>query len=334
MSNTNTVSADKLVYRTSRLFGELSELELNAIAHFLKPRKIKKGVAVFEEGAYGDEMFVMISGKISAWMNQTDGTRRWIFELIPGDFFGEMSIIVNESRSATLIAETETELMALRGKDFHRIITEYPMIGVKILKVIGREQNTWLEQTSKYLNDLMRWGETARRRAVTDELTELYNRRFLDECARLRFEHIPSESRNVTLMMMDLDKIHDVNDRYGSKVGDLIIISAAKVLRAVARNGDICARLAGDEFAVLLPDTEYEEARFFAEKICKTIVSRKLVFSNNPGGTEQTDLNISTSIGIASAPVHANTWEDLFYAADKALSRAKELGRNRVEIAG
>ena len=334
MSYTNIGPAEKMVYRTSRLFGGLSELELNAIAHFLKPRKIKKGDAVFEEGAYGDEMFIMISGTMTAWMSQTDGTRRWIFELKPGDFFGEMSIIVNESRSATLIAETDTELMALKGKDFHRIITEYPMIGVKILKIIGREQNTWLEQTAKYLNDLMRWGETARRRAVTDELTELYNRRFLDECARLRFEHIPSESRNVTLMMMDLDRIHDINDHYGSQAGDLMIISAANVLRTVARNGDICARLAGDEFAVLLPDTEYEEARSVAERICKTIISREVIFSNTPDGIKQTRLNISTSIGIASAPVHANTWEDLLYAADKALSRAKELGRNRVEIAG
>ena len=318
--------------KTSPLFEALSELELNAVAAFLEPRKITEGEVIFSEGAAGEEMFILVSGKINAWAGQADGTRRWLFEIKPGDFFGEMSVIANESRSATLTAGADTELLAFHGIDFYRIVFEHPMIGVKILKAIRRVQNGWLEQTSKYLNDLMRWGETARRRAVSDDLTGLYNRRFLEDSANRRFEQGAVRLRGVSLMMLDLDKLHAVNKMYGPTAGDLICISAAEIIRSHTRAEDICARFSGDEYAVLLPDTGPEEARSIAQRICQSMADRKVAVPNGPSPDLQTEVTVTASIGIASAPIHANNWESLYIAADSALRRAKELGRNRAEI--
>jgi diguanylate cyclase (GGDEF)-like protein len=244
-----------------------------------------------------------------------------------------MSIIANESRSATLIAMTDIELLVLHGIDFYRIIFEHPMIGIKMLKTIGKVQNTWLDQTSRHLHDIMRWGETARQRAVSDELTGLYNRRFLEESANERFTQGSMKLRGVSLMMMDLDKIHEINSNFGTKAGDLVIITAAEVLRSATRAGDICARLSGDEFAILLPDTKQEEARLIGEKVCKTMISQKILVPSSPNGVGQTEISVSTSIGIASAPVHADTWQSLSSIADRTLRRAKELGRNQVVVA-
>jgi len=321
------------VLRASRLFAGLSGLELNAVAAFLEPRRVKNGEIIFREGAAGEEMFIFVSGNIDAWVNQADGSQRRMFELKPGDFFGEMSIIANENRSATVIAHADSELFALPGLDFYRIIYEYPVIGVKILNAIRRVQNIWLDQTSKYLGDIMRWGETARRRAISDELTGIYNRRFLEESAADRFKKGSVGLRNVSLIMMDLDKIHEINDTYGVKAGDQVLMTAADVLRSSTRSGDICARLAGDEFAVLLPDTSIDEACIIAEKIRKGMVSRKTTISLRPEGDEQAMVTVSTSIGIACAPLHADSWEKLSKIADLVLSRSKELGRNRVEVA-
>jgi len=315
------------------LFKELSEPELNAIAAFLDPRLIKKGEVIFEEGAVGEEMYILISGSINALVKQADGARRVMFEIVPGDFFGEMSIIANESRSATLIASADSELLAFQGFDFYRFVFEYPMIGVKLLKAIRQVQNTWLEQVSKHLGDLMRWGETARRRAVCDELTGLYNRKFLEDSVNEQFRRGSLKLRNFSFLMMDLDKIHEINDRFGTKAGDMVLISTADVLRSIIRPGDICARFAGDEFAVLLPETKLEEAQSIAEKIRKTMSTRKIAVPDNPGGTEQAKIIVKISIGIATAPSHADNWEKLYLAADHALHNAKELGRNRVEIA-
>jgi len=321
------------VLKASPLFEDLSELELNAVATFLEPRRVKKEEDIFIEGAVGEEMFVLVSGRISAWVNNADGSRHQMFEIKPGDFFGEMSIIANESRSASLTAVVDSELLVFHGIDFYRIIFEHPMIGVKILKAIRTIQNIWLDQVSKHLGDLMRWGETARRRAVCDELTGLYNRRFLEKSANDRFEAGFVGLRNVSLLMMDLDRIHTINERHGIKGGDRVFIATADVLRSATRPGDICARLSGDEFAIFLPDTNVEEALTIAERIRHNLITQKIKVPQNPDGTGQAEIFVSTSIGIATAPVHADTWENLNLAADTALHHSKLMGRNRVEVA-
>jgi diguanylate cyclase (GGDEF)-like protein len=321
------------VLKKSVIFSNLSGLELDAVVSFLEPRSMKKGEVVFSEGAVGEEMFVIVSGRIGAWVAQADGTQRWSFELGTGDFFGEMSIIANETRSATIVIQEDAKLLTLHGVDFYRIVFEYPMIGAKILNTIRKVQNSWFEQISKHLGDIMRWGETARRRAVSDELTGLYNRRFLEESAGDRFSQGTLGLRNVSLMMMDLDKIHQINDNHGIKAGDLVFISTAEVLRSATRAGDICARLSGDEFAVLLPDAGPEEAVLIAEKARENIASRKISVPIKPDSSRKTEISVCTSIGVATAPIHAKNWEGLLLAADSALRQAKTLGRNRVAVA-
>jgi diguanylate cyclase (GGDEF)-like protein len=333
------------ILNNSPLFENLSELELNAVAAFLEPRKIDRGEVIFSEGEAGKEMYILISGEISAWVSRPDGSRHWMFEIKPGDFFGEMSVIANENRSATLKARSDVELMIFYGLDFYRFIYEHPIIGIKLLKAIRKVQNTWLEQTSQNLNDLMRWGETARRRAVSDDLTGLYNRRFLDETASSRFKQGAVGPRSISLMMIDLDRFREINNIHDHKVGDQALRAAADILRSSTRADDICVRLSGDEFAVLLPDTGPKEAMIIAERVRETLASRQILLPVNPVGypdgnpagysaaSETVEISIRTSIGIASAPNHADTWEALYKTADKALRSAKELGRNRVEIA-
>jgi diguanylate cyclase (GGDEF)-like protein len=321
------------ILRSSPFFNGMSDLEYNAMTAFLERLKVRKGDFVIREGDSGDRMFILVLGELNAFVSQPDGTQRHMFDIKPGDFFGEMSIIANETRSATLTAETDSELLVFKGFDFYRFVFEYPMIGVKLLKAIRMVQNTWLEQTSKHLGDLMRWGETARRRAVCDELTGLYNRHFLEESVNDRFKRGSLELRSFSLLMMDLDKIHEVNDSFGIKTGDTVFISTADILRSTTRPGDICARFSGDEFAVLFPETKLDEAMGIAERIREAMASRKIAVCNSSGETGQTEIIVRTSIGIASAPAHADSWENLYLAADYALHRAKELGRNRVEIA-
>ena len=332
MNGQNITAAHIKALKTSSLFKALSNLELEAVAAFLEPRSIRDGEVIFREGDAGYEMFLVISGKINAWVSQADGTQRLMFQSGPGEFFGEMSVIAGESRSATLIANGDLELLVIHATDFNRIIFEFPMIGVKILKVIRNVQNSWLEQTSLHLGDIMRWGETARRRSISDELTGLYNRRFLEESANGHFGKGAS-LRNISLMMMDLDKIHEVNSAHGTRAGDLVFISTADVLRVTTRSGDICARLSGDEFAILLPDTEPTEACGIAEKIRRTMAARKVTVPKTPTGKGNAEITVCTSIGIAAAPIHTDCWEGLQLAADSALRRSKEMGRNRVEIA-
>jgi diguanylate cyclase (GGDEF)-like protein len=319
---------------TSPLFSRMSELEFNAITAFLERMRVRKGAVIFKEGDAGEDMFLLLSGSLSAFLSQSDGTQRRLFDVKPGDFFGEMSIIANEPRSVTLIAKEDSDVMVLQGIDFYRIIFEHPMIGFKMLKAISAVQNQWLDQSSKHLGDLMRWGETARRRAITDELTGLYNRRFLEESITDRFDHGSVGLRKMSLLMMDIDKVHAINERYGPQAGDQVIISVADILRSLMRSGDIAARLSGDEFAVLLPDTDQEDARMVAERVREAVPAREIRVPKSPGAAERLGISACISIGIAVAPVHAKNMESLIFTADGALRKAKSRGRNRVEAAG
>jgi diguanylate cyclase (GGDEF)-like protein len=317
----------------SPLFVSMSELEFNAITAFMERRRFAAGQAIFNEGDHGEDMFVLLSGSLSAHKKQSDGTQRWMFDITPGSFLGEMSVIANEPRSATITAKEDSDLMVLQGIDFYRIIFEHPMIGVKMLTSIGAVQNSWLNQSSKHLRDLVQWGETARRRAITDELTGLYNRSFLEESIKERFITGAVGARKMSLIMMDLDKVHEINDRYGPVGGDRVIIAVAEVLKHMGRPGDIAARLSGDEFAVLLPDTAGQDAVTVAEKI-REKVANQTVTAARLGSSETDELYIRTSMGVAVAPRHADNVRDLEFAADTALRKAKNLGRNRVELYG
>ena len=322
------------IFKNSPLFHGLSEEEFITVSAFFKHVSYKKGDVFFKEGDSGREMFIHISGKISAYVMQSNGTSRWVFDTRIGECFGEMSIITNEPRSATLCAEEDSIVMVFQGADFNQMIFTNPKIGIKLFNAITGIQNDWLEHTSKHLSDLTRWGETARRRAITDELTGLYNRRFLEESIKDRFNQGFLQIRPITLLMLDLDKIHEINNRHGQKGGDLVFIAAAEVIRLCTRTGDICARLSGDEFSILLPDTDGIDASHIAERIREGIFNKKVPVPAAPNSSDIAEINIRTSIGLATAPIHADTCESLIVSADNALRKAKEKGRNRVETAG
>jgi len=314
------------------LFSKLNKEEILIVAEALKTIFIKNGEDIFKEGENGERMFVLLSGAMNAYGTLSNGTQRKLFDVTPGEFFGEMSIIANEPRSATITAVEDSSLIEFTKTDFYRIISDYPVTGYKILRTIGIIQNQWLDKASKSYNDLIRWGESARRRAITDEMTGLYNRSFLEESLKERFSSHVMRLRIMSMLMIDLDKIHFINDNYGTNAGDFVIISVAEIIRSCLRPGDIPARLSGDEFAVLLPDTECGNAANIAEQIRKKIEDKQIEVSASPGSDETVLISASTSIGIASAPSHASAPEELFEKSDTALRKAKELGRNRVEL--
>lgn len=168
--------------------------------------------------------------------------------------------------------------------------------------------------------------EDARRLATTDPLTGLLNRRaFLDALERERSRadrhHFP-----VSLLLLDVDHFKSVNDRHGHAAGDAVLRGVAEVLRRVARRSDCVGRWGGEEFVLALPQTGGPGAEVAAERIRRGIARTPHAL---PGGAE---LKVTVSVGVASAD---SPWtpESLIAAADRAMYRAKEHGRDRVECA-
>lgn len=315
--------------RGTPLFAGMSGLELEAVASYLARKPYRAGEVIFRMGDPGGEMFIVKDGMVASMAVDADGNERQLYQFGPGRFFGEMSIIENEPRSATCVAITDAELLVLEGVDFYALVWEFPMIGTRMLSSMARVMAGWLDEASGFLNDLVRWGETARRRAVTDELSGLFNRRFIEETAKARFGRTSGDPPTCSALMLDLDRFHGLNDRFGAAAGDAIIARIGGTYGKLLRDGDVGARLSGDEFAFFLPDAGPDEAMAVAERIRAETeaMAFQLKATADP---EPATVRLSASIGLASSPFDARDSFGLFAAADKALFRAKEAGRNRV----
>lgn len=161
--------------------------------------------------------------------------------------------------------------------------------------------------------------------AERDALTGLYNRhRFNEEMGRMVADAQRSSSR-VALMFFDLDEFKYINDTFGHRAGDAMLIRVAGEVGGQVRRNEIFARLGGDEFAVLVPDISDEMLRILAERITRSIAQVRFQF-------EGQSLRLTCSCGIAVYPDHARNTEDLVARADAAMYQAKEAGKNAWRI--
>jgi diguanylate cyclase (GGDEF)-like protein len=161
-------------------------------------------------------------------------------------------------------------------------------------------------------------------RAATDGLTGLPNKRAVTNALKRMFAQALTTGSPLVLLLLDLDHFKQINDQRGHPVGDDVLASVGAVLRSVLRTTDFAGRDGGEEFAILLPETEVPTALEIAERVRAAIAEISL-----PGS----DVSVTASIGISSFPDHASTLERLQRLADAALYVAKRHGRNRIEVA-
>jgi len=181
----------------------------------------------------------------------------------------------------------------------------------------------------KYLQDELRQKNVLLKElSGTDELTQMNNRRRFMEHFSNEFARAHRYKHSLSFVMLDVDYFKQINDRYGHLVGDRVLIEVAGVMKTSMRAADIIGRYGGEEFALLLPETNLQGALPYAERIRKEIELHN--FPLEGSGT----LKLTVSGGIGAFPeTAAETVDELLRKADEALYRAKGNGRNRIEIA-
>lgn len=194
----------------------------------------------------------------------------------------------------------------------------------KIIRVVGIEQDITRDIENKL--EIIRQKVKAENMAMRDYLTNLYNRRAFFQLAEERCKRAKCKGENLVLVMTDIDKFKSINDNYGHDVGDLVLKNFAEILKTSVREKDLVARFGGEEFIILLSDINIEDAYNRIEQLRKKVSETEVAVLDKK-------IKYTASFGISKVVCCGSKFfEEAIKTADTALYRAKENGRNRVEI--
>jgi two-component system cell cycle response regulator len=223
-----------------------------------------------------------------------------------------------------LITEQGDEQMIIRALDLG--VNDYIVRPLDPNELVAR---TLTQVRRKRINDQLR--NSVRQTvelAVTDGLTGLHNRRYLDNHLRTLFARAMARGRPLTLCITDIDRFKQVNDVHGHDAGDEVLKEFAGRIRGTVRGADLACRYGGEEFVVVMPDTSAEVATVVAERLRGMIEARPFQLRSG-----EKSLMLTASMGIATMGPGIVTPEQLLKQADRALYEAKNSGRNRVVAA-
>jgi diguanylate cyclase (GGDEF)-like protein len=245
-------------------------------------------------GARGGRL--LHDGEEVGWVGDVDGDGRAVeFDLSAGDETAPMTLVLNPPEGGF---SDETMKLA-----------------------------EWLSSQAAIALENARLHDIVQFQAITDELTGLVNRRRFLDALRSEITRGQRLGGPLSVVLADLDGFKLVNDRFGHHAGDEVLIAFADLLRAHGRDMDVAARLGGEEFAILLPETSLDGARAVADRLRGSLAGL-----NIPLGVGE-KVTVTASFGVAEL-AESQSVDGLLRAADSALYRAKEHGKNRVELAG
>ena len=164
--------------------------------------------------------------------------------------------------------------------------------------------------------------------SVTDDLTNLYNSRYLSQVLRRETKRASRSGRPLSVLFVDLDGFKAINDTHGHLFGSRALVEAASVIRASARETDMVARFGGDEFALILPDTGSQGATAVGDRMRARVAAHRFLQGDG------LSIPLTVSVGVATLPDVASSAEGLIQAADEAMYWVKDHGKNGIHVAG
>jgi len=249
----------------------------------------------------------IICWAIDSTENQTD----WVYRLQREDQWHDLPLIAFADNQQSLIKGFN-----LGASDAIRLSTDPCELNARLQGHLKRWQR---------MLDLRKSKEQLQKMALTDALTELGNRATFDLSIKQATARTQRSGAPVSLLMIDLDHFKSFNDTYGHQAGDSILRKVARAIKDSSRDSDVCCRYGGEEFAVILPDTDAENAKVLADRI-----HHEVALTSNR--MHQLERPITVSIGISCATLDGTTHpKTLVEEADRALYQAKNNGRNCTE---
>ncbi len=230
---------------------------------------------------------------------------------------------IERARHVPIVMLVDEDDQALMLKALDLGVNDYLIVPVDYNEMLARVK-TQLRR-KRYQDALKSNYQESVSMAITDGLTGLYNRHYLDTHLKNLAESSLKNKKQLSLVIMDMDHFKSVNDTYGHDVGDQVLIQLAKVMVNCFRSADLSARYGGEEFVVLMPETDFQSAYEAAERMRKSVETTPFPVNHVVG-----QLSKTISIGVSNLNLEDDTPEALLKRADTALYIAKNGGRNRV----
>lgn len=260
-------------------------------------------------------LFLILRGSLDVYLEAE--LVQPVARLSAGESVGELSVIDMRRASAYVVTAEHARLLSVDEPTFWRIVAVSHAFAVNLLLLLAQR----MRANNRQLSASAQRERLLEHQVLTDALTGLYNRRWLDErLPRLVTRHARAE-RPLALLLLDIDRFKRFNDEFGHAAGDAVLATVARTVNEQVRPTDLAARYGGEELVVVLPETPLARARSVAERLRTSIAAAR---------AEGVDASVTVSIGVAVlAP--GEEAPDLLRRADEKLYLAKSHGRDRVE---
>ena len=315
------IEEHRVQLENSLLFRQVSLESIEHLIDYCETLRIPEGTILLEPGKRNGLLYVILSGELRVYPGGREIPVQNI--LSPGDCVGEMSILDGQKTSALVIAAKDSQLLVIPQNVVWSLINYSHGIARNLLALLaGRVRND-----NKALVVTLNRGLEFEQAASIDALTGLHNRRWMMESFPRAIERCERDVSPLCLVMADIDYFRDFNEVHGHLMGDAVLKLVAERLAECLRAQDLIARYGGEEFAILLPNATTADGMKIAERL------RAAVAGNHEASDDDAiEGNVTISCGVA--PLGLDTELDTLIAtAEEALGRAKENGRNRVELA-
>ncbi len=315
-----------MLQETSALLGRLQlfrNVEMDSISDCISHcdfREINKGEQLLSPEEENSNVYLVISGRMLVYLDLDESTPLTLVG--PGECVGEMSIIEGKNPSAYVIAAETSQIMQIPEPVLWQMIDVSHQVTRNMLHIMSLR----VRFSNVVIADSLGTQKECMRHATIDVLTGLHNRRWMNSMFEQEFVHAKREKSPLSLMMLDIDHFKNYNDEYGHIDGDRVLANVADCLRSGLRPIDMIARFGGEEFAIMLPETEIDAALEMANSLRKDVERVKI---KDAQGRLLPSVTISIGLSTIESS-RAETLLGLIAESDKALYRAKKAGRNCV----
>ena len=278
------------------------------------------GELLLSPGNKNENVYVVLSGGLNVHVGSPDAPILATMDV--GACAGEMSIIEDRDPSAYVIAAEPTHLLVIHKDVLWDLVNASHEFSKNLLVVLSERVRSHNQFIAESIGEWRKF----EKHATTDALTGLSNRHAMEEIFPREINRCIQDEQPVSLIMVDVDRFKSFNDKFGHVAGDRALSAVAHVLQHQFRPRDLLVRYGGDEFSVLLPGVGKEEAIAIAERVRQSVCG-----STESSADSLIQVPVEVSMGVAQLESHG-TFESLLKAADAALYRAKNSGRNAVSI--